>query len=261
MSPNQRQRIANAFNRAAHHYDVAAQMQQRYAIDLIEQAAKLTQAATVCDAGCGTGYNFKTIRQCFPQANLIGLDCANAMLQLAKTRIAPEGAVLQAVLEALPLAPECLDVLFCHFTLQWCDDIRQVLEQFHNVLKPHALLSLATFGDKSLHELATATHAVTGVSGVNRFLSHTQLMQTLQDSGFVIEAQRINVETLYVSAVLQLMQFLKAMGANTVLHHHWQGLGGKTRLRAYQLAYQPFANEQGKLPATFEIVLITARKK
>ncbi len=262
MQLETQQRVAAAFNRAAVYYDETAQMQQRYALDLIAQAKTLCQPTRIIDLGCGTGYNFKPLRQTFSAAALIGVDCAYDMLTYAYPRVGEDNHLIQADLDCLPFAAHSCDLLLCHFALQWSDNLATTLQDFNRVLDRKGCVSIAIFSHHTLHELATVSHAVTGQTRVNPFVSHETLLDLVESSGFTIKKQRVILETLYMTEVIQLMDYLKSLGANTVLQSPTpDGLGGKQRLRAYQMASQAFADERGKLPATFEISLVTAKKQ
>ena len=256
------QRVAAAFNRAANSYDETAQMQQRYAMDLIMQARVICHPRRIIDLGCGTGYNFKSIRQTFPDVELIGLDCAYDMLRFAQPRVGEKNYLIQADMDCLPFVTGSCDLLLCHFALQWSEDLNVTLKSFNQLLSSDGCVSIATFGSGTLNELAEVTRVVTGQSSVNTFVSQDELVTLLAMNGFSIEKQRVVIETLYMTEVIQLMDYLKTIGGNTVLQAQQQrGLGGKQRLRDYQIAYQSFADDRGKLPATFEIILVIARKR
>ena len=261
MKLEKRQRIAQAFDRAASSYDSVAQMQQRYAMDLIKHLESYCHPTVMCDLACGTGYNFKSLRRTFPQAQLVGLDIAPAMLAIAATRMGKTHALIQADLTRLPLRHTSCDLLLCHFALQWCDNLNNALCTFKHVLKTGACLSIATFGERTLQELAVVTQQVNGQSMVNQFVAQEALVALLTQQNFEIVYHRVVIETLYMTEVKQLMNYLKSLGANTVLQSQLRGLGGKQRLEAYQVAYQVFADERAKLPATFEINLINAIAK
>ena len=86
------------------------------------------QPQRLLDAGCGTGQGAQLLQAAYPATQLLRLDFAPAMLACA----AP-GAPLCADLEALPLAPACIDLYWSSMAVQWCD-LGRVLQEAARVL-------------------------------------------------------------------------------------------------------------------------------
>ncbi|RLR56943.1 hypothetical protein CKA49_36600 [Pseudomonas aeruginosa] len=76
-----KQRIANTFGKAAHHYDKYANI-QRYSGNKLMDLARHQHGQFVLDAGCGTGYFSEQWRK--KGKSVIALDLSHQMLQVAR---------------------------------------------------------------------------------------------------------------------------------------------------------------------------------
>ncbi|MBL8460717.1 MAG: methyltransferase domain-containing protein, partial [Zoogloea sp.] len=146
-APAPKRAVRAAFDKAADAYDAVAAV-QRSACDrlLALVSAQALQPRRIVDAGCGTGYALAGLHRRFPDANLIALDFAPAMLR----RHAPGLALpLCADLERLPLADASIDALWSSYALQWCHP-RKALPELARSLRPGGQLWIATLGPGTL---------------------------------------------------------------------------------------------------------------
>lgn len=54
---------------------------------IIRRCAELVEAKDILEVGCGTGYNLKRLAKCFPQANILGVDISQSMLDKASNKL------------------------------------------------------------------------------------------------------------------------------------------------------------------------------
>lgn len=108
----------------------------------------LAKPAVVLDLGCGIGSFGKRLQQHFPDAQVIGID--NAMAMLAAT----EMASVCASGERLPLRDQQVDLIFANLLIPWCADMEVCLREWRRVLRPNGLIIFSAFGRDTLHELA-----------------------------------------------------------------------------------------------------------
>jgi SAM-dependent methyltransferase len=166
--------------------------------------------------------------------------------------------------EALPFADGSLDLVVSALSLQFINDLPGTLIQIRRALKPDGLLLAALVGGDSLRELreafAAAESEVEGGASprVAPFADLRDLGALLQRAGFalpVVDSDRLIVR--YPSA-FALMRDLRRMGATNVLHERRRSaLKRATLARMAQIYAKHFADADGRLRATFEIVWLS----
>jgi len=256
--------IRLSFNRAATSYDQHAVLQREVESRLLERIEfQRLEPLTILDLGCGTGSASRSLAQRFPQANVIALDWAPAMLaKVIKDKDdygdGTDGVVrLCADMHALPLAARSIDLIFSSLALQWSYDIPAVFSAFRRVMKPNAMLIFTCFGPDTLHELKQAWRAADDLPHVNDYPDMHDIGDELMAAGFrepVMDTERLTVE---YPDVMSLMRELKGIGAHNVASQRQQGLTGKTHLQAMLQAYEQFRHDD-RYPASYEVIYGTA---
>jgi len=166
--------------------------------------------------------------------------------------------------EALPLAPESLDLAIVGLTLHWADDPVGLLVQLRRALRPDGLLLACTLGGETLTELrAVLAEAEAEEEGglsprVSPMAEIRALGGLLQRAGFAMPvADSETVETTYADA-FALMRDLRAMGEANALRTRRRGFSRRATLaRAAALYAAHFPAPGGRVRATFEIVALT----
>ncbi len=264
-----KQAIRRAFERAAPTYAAAATLQKEIARRLDDHLDEMKiQPARILDAGCGPGIGFDHLRARYPQAELIGLDLAQAMLQQARGHAAPPSLfgrlakLWQSVpevryvcgdIEALPLAKDSVDLIWSNLALQWATDLPNALRQLHRVLRPEGLLLFSTFGPDTLKELRAAFTGLDGYGHVNRFIDMHDIGDMLVHAGFAHPVMEMELITVTYPDLKGVLRELKEIGAHTVVEGQRPGLMGRREWRQLSENYERFRCE-GRLPASFEVV-------
>ncbi|WP_432721352.1 malonyl-ACP O-methyltransferase BioC [Jeongeupia wiesaeckerbachi] len=259
--------IRASFDAAASSYDAAAVLQREVADRMAERLDLVRiQPQRVLDAGCGTGYMGKALQTRYPDAQLVELDLAPAMLQIARERHA--GAGLKKLLarfernrpvqlcgdiEALPLADASVDLIWSSLAIQWCNTPDATFREFLRVLKPGGLLMFSTLGPDTLKELRAAFDGVDGYNHVNRFIDMHDLGDALSHSGFSTPVMDMETLTMTYPDVRAVMQDLKGIGAHNVTEGRRRGMMGKTAWQRVTAQYEAFRRD-GALPCSYEVV-------
>ncbi|MBS4097251.1 MAG: malonyl-ACP O-methyltransferase BioC [Sulfuricella sp.] len=259
-----KRQVRRAFDRAARSYDAAAALQREVCDRMVERLALLKFVPhTILDAGCGTGYGLQGLRRHYPEAHVVALDLAPAMLATARGK---EGwrrwlpwagrgrqSYLCGDLEALPLRAGCIDMLWSNLAVQWCNDLPALFAGMHRVLAPDGLLMFSTFGPDTLKELRQAFGELDGYPHVSRFTDMHDIGDALVHAGFSAPVMDMDRITLTYDDLAQLMRDLKAIGAHNATAGRRKGMMGKGEWRRLQAIYET-QRRNGKLPATYEVV-------
>ncbi|MES2012614.1 MAG: methyltransferase domain-containing protein, partial [Pseudomonadota bacterium] len=140
-----------------------------------------------------------------------------------------------------------------NLAIQWCNDLDQALQEFHRVLQPEGLLMFSTFGPDTLRELRIATNQQTGHTSISRFIDMHDIGDAMVRAGFSAPVLDVERFTLTYDDVKSVMRDLKSIGAHNATDGRARGLHGRGFLQQLETCYEQF-RENGKLPATFEVV-------
>jgi malonyl-CoA O-methyltransferase len=106
----------------------------------------------IVDAGCGTGFLTRQLKERFPFANVIGLDNSTAMLNHCQQQTHDINLVNANCLN-LPFADKSVDLITANLVLPWLMDFKKFLYECKRVLRPEGLLYFTALGLDTLHEL------------------------------------------------------------------------------------------------------------
>jgi SAM-dependent methyltransferase len=166
--------------------------------------------------------------------------------------------------ELLPFADASIDLAVSVLALHTVNDLPGTLVQVRRALKPDGLFLAALLGGDTLTELRQSfalaeAEIMGGVSPhVAPFGDVRELGALLQRAGFALPVADVDRVTVRYSSVFSLMHDLRGMGATKVLiERRRRPLRRTTLLRMAQLYAERFADPDGKLPATFDIVWLS----
>jgi SAM-dependent methyltransferase len=211
------------------------------------------------DLGCGMGAVARAVRARGGIEWRVAADAAEACVRGA----ARPGVAAEA--EALPFAPGSFDLVLSNLALHWTNDLPGALLQMRQILKPDGLLLATLWGGETLFELRRALiDAELDTAGgasprVSPFADLRDLGGLLQRAGFALPvADSDTIEATYPDA-LALMRDLRAMGeSNAVLERRRRFTRRATLARAAALYAAQYGRSDGRIPATFQLVTLTA---
>ncbi|MBK7044698.1 MAG: malonyl-ACP O-methyltransferase BioC [Rhodanobacteraceae bacterium] len=255
-------RVRRAFSLAAPGYDAIATLQHQVETALLERLEIIQEAPLrVLDVGAGPGRASALLRKRFAKAEVIALDLALPMLHVAKSRTGwwkPFRRVCGDA-RALPIADQSIDLLFSNLCLQWCDDLVVVFDEFRRVLRPGGWLLFTTFGPDTLTELRQSWAAVDESPHINVFIDMLDIGDRLLTAGFRDPMLDVDDYELRYSDPKLLMRELKDIGAGNADRQRARGLTGKHKLAAMLRTYERFRADDGRYPATYEVVFAQAQ--
>lgn len=257
--------VRRAFERAARQGADAAALErevERRMLERLEYMRLLPRR--VLDAGCGTGRGLGLLRSRYPRADLIGVDFAQAAVGFAsRSESLPRrlrrffhgalSAYLCADFVRLPLPAGAIDMVWSNLALAWADDPPAALREFQRVLAPGGLLMFSSYGPDTLKELKSAFSAASSARRVHPFADMHDMGDMLVACGFAAPVMDVERITLTYSRVEDLARDLKASGQTCAALDRCRTLTGRGAWHAMLAAYEG-ARQDGRLPATFEIV-------
>jgi SAM-dependent methyltransferase len=166
--------------------------------------------------------------------------------------------------ETLPFEPESLDLALSALALQFVNDLPGVLAQIRRALKPDALLLAAMIGGDTLTELrqsfaAAEAECEGGVSPrVAPFADLRDIGSLLQRAGLALPVTDVDRVVVRYDSAFALMADLRRMGAtNILIERRRLPTRRATMLRMAQIYAERFADPDGRIRATFDIIWLS----
>src|SRR5579872_1538360 len=168
--------------------------------------------------------------------------------------------------EYVPFRDASFDLIASVLALHWTADLPGALVQLRRALKPGGLLLAAMFGGQTLVELRTALFEAElaeegGVSPrVSPAIELSDAAGLLQRAGFAMPVADAETITVAYPDLLALMRDLRGMGeTNALAQRRRGGLRRATLARAASIYAERFAEPQGGVRATFDVLFLTGR--
>ncbi len=235
--------------------EIAGRMFER--LDYIKVAPRV-----ILDLNVALGTSSATFAKRFPNALVVPLDSAFGLLQkhsIPKKRFSLFGKKSTRVCgeaQALPIAAKSVDLVWSNlFALSY--DAPAIIRELKRVLKPGGLLMLSTLGPDTLKELRAAFSQADSLPHIQPQVDMHDLGDMLAHEGFATPVVDMEMVTLTYPDVKTLARDLRAAGASNLEASRRATLTGKNRWIAVERAYEKMRQE-GRLPATFEIVYLHA---
>lgn len=166
--------------------------------------------------------------------------------------------------EALPLQSQSLDAILSNLALHWVNDLPGALAQIRDALKPDGLFLASMFGAGTLSELrGCLMEAELAESGgasprISPFAGLRDAAGLLQRAGFALPVADSDTITVTYPDLFRLLADLRGMGeTNLLLDRLKRPTRRAVFAHAAALYQERFADAQGRLPATFQILFLT----
>ncbi|MFQ5533905.1 MAG: methyltransferase domain-containing protein [Sphingomonadales bacterium] len=174
------------------------------------------------------------------------------------------GPCVAADEERIPFAENSFDLIAGVLSLHWVNDLPGALIQINQCLRPDGLFIAAMFGGGTLTELRQALlHAEAEVEGgasprISPFADLRDAGALLQRAGFALPVADTETITVTYRDAFELMRDLRGMGETNAILNRRKTLSRRaTFMRAAAIYHEMFADDQGRIPATFEIIWLT----
>ncbi|HEY0877606.1 MAG TPA: methyltransferase domain-containing protein [Zeimonas sp.] len=220
------------------------------------------QPERIVDVGCGRGEGLLALKRQYPQARLVGVDAAPAVVRSARRALAPpsrgffarmlgsDGEPIAALVagdaHALPLKNASVDLVWSNLALHWFASPQRAIEEWYRVMWPGALLDFSFFGVDTFVELRTL--------GARTMSFHDMhdIGDALMEAGFsepVMDTQRL---TLSWKTPQALLEDLRSLGGNA-LRDRFRGLLGRRARDDWLRAIDSLRGSDGLIRCTVEV--------
>ncbi len=255
--------LARRLDRAAKGFVQARFLKDRAAEDIIETLGAINRHFDIAlDIGARDGAFAEALKTSDAAAKIDLLIAADL-----SERFTGPGPRIVMDEEQLPFGDDSLNLIVSALSLHTVNDLPGTLIQIRRALKPDGLFIGALFGGETLTELRgclmEAELEVRGGYGprIAPFAEGADLIDLMKRSGFampVVDSDRVEVT---YDHPLKLLADLRAMGeSNILVDRPRKGLNKAILGKMSELYFERFANDEGRVPATFEIVTLSGWK-
>jgi malonyl-CoA O-methyltransferase len=225
----------------------------------------------ILDLGCGQGACRAGLRRQFADAQWLGVDLSEAMLQSGRrerrwaqrlARWLPGKASAKghddpricASAERLPLADASVDLVFSNLMLHWHPAPHEVIDEMARVLRTGGLVLFSSYGPDTLDELRGACQRSLPGAMPMPFVDMHDFGDMLVAAGFEAPVMEVENLTLTYADPRRLIAEVRALGGNPRADRA-RSLPSGRQARALLRMLQASADGQGRIPLRFEIVI------
>lgn len=169
--------------------------------------------------------------------------------------------------EYLAFAPESIDLVASVLNLHWVNDLPGCLIQIQKALTSQGLFIASLLGGKTLHELrhviiqSEAMHKAGSSPRISPFTEVKDAGSLLQRAGFALPVTDSEIITVMYKDAFSLMHDLRAMGETNALVKRSKYFTTRSTMQTIAETYaELYADNNGHIPATFEIITLTGWK-
>jgi malonyl-CoA O-methyltransferase len=251
-------KIQRGFSESAKTYDLFSSLHRGIADKLFAQVAREHAPSVLLDVGCGTGYLTGRLKNHFPQSKIIGLDFAQGMLEVARSK---QEDIIWVLADGnhLPFSDGCFDIVISNLAYQWAEDLSRAFSEGRRVLVPSGTLACTLFGYNTCQELFQCLDEASGRAlQFVRLPDQLKIREALIASGFrnpIVECEQIKIE---FKDMYELMAWFRVIGAPHLPREGY--LGPEAVSRAASIYRGKFAYLQGSVWATFEVIRVYAKR-
>lgn len=154
-----KKKLERRFSRNAKTYDQYAVVQKEMSRTLVSKIS-IETPKRILEIGCGTGFLTSLIADQFQEAQILALDLAPGMIEVAKERLSSEnldGRITFMCADAESDFPEGpFDLIISNATFQWFNHPDAMAERILSHLTPEGQCLFSTFGSQTFNELGQA---------------------------------------------------------------------------------------------------------
>jgi malonyl-CoA O-methyltransferase len=254
---NDKTEIGNAFNAHASDYVKAAKVQREIGDRLFERLDWIKlKPRYILDLGCGPGTFSRQLKKRYPDALVIGLDLAHAMLREAKSLQGwrCKWGLVHADMTRLPFASGLFDLVFANQVIHWANPLSDVIREINRVMAPNGCLMFTMPGPDTFKEIRQSFASADQHAHVNHFPDMHDVGDCLMSEYFQDPVMDMEMLTVHYPGLLPLLHALKSQGVRNINSNRNPGLTGKQSWRKFEESMARYCTPEGKYPLTYEVV-------
>ncbi|XP_077997022.1 arginine-hydroxylase NDUFAF5, mitochondrial-like [Glandiceps talaboti] len=247
----------------AHVYDY---LKDEVAFRVSDRLRDITRKFPIAlDLGCGKGHIAKYMRDDMVDS-LYQCDISEKMLETCSSCEDVPTFKVMCDEEFLPFKENSLDLVVSSLSLHWVNDLPGALRQINLCLKKDSPFIGAMFGGDTLFELRCSLQlAETEREGgfaphISPFTDVRDVGNLLTRAGFNLLTVDIDEVTVNYPSMFEVMHDLKGMAENNAAWSRKLLLHRDTMMAAASIYKEMYANEDGSVPATFQILYLIGWK-
>jgi malonyl-CoA O-methyltransferase len=254
--------IARGFSQAAPHYDEWAGVQRQLAEGLVHRIPPSLSPASIVDLGCGTGLLSRLLMDLYPAAHLIGVDLAEGMIEVCRTRWAGDARAEFHVadVDQGPPAGWVPDLVACNCSAQWFEGGEVTLTRWARILAPGGVWACTLLLEGSFEELVEAYPEATGRRFPGLRLPSAEMGRRLAHAAGlkvrVCEEERLMP---HYPRALDALRYFHGIGA---IPRHGEAVSvlSPALTRRLLQCYEEGANAQGEVVVTHRVQYLVAER-
>jgi SAM-dependent methyltransferase len=169
--------------------------------------------------------------------------------------------------ELIPFATNSFDIIISTLNLHWVNDLPGSLAQLHHTLKEDGMIIASMFGIETLRELKQAIMASSIENNqavtprISPFIDIRDASALLQRTNYKHPVADSELITVNYANAFDLIKELHYMGeSNKLLKRHDHFITRGEIAKIAEKYHELFADDEGRINATFEIVTMTGWK-
>jgi|EP00945_MAST-04E_sp_MAST-4E-sp1_P006388 NADH dehydrogenase [ubiquinone] 1 alpha subcomplex assembly factor 5 len=223
------------------------------------------------DVGSFSGHVYRSLNEyknVYEIEKLVQCDISEKMLDLGKQRNgtaeSPDAIATEYVQAdeeiSLPFDSGSFDLAISSLNLHWVNDLPGALKEINRCLRPDGVFVGSILGGETLKELRSSLLLAEqeregGVSTHVSPMAHVgDIGQLMQTAGFAIPTIDTDIITIEYPDAFVLMEHLQGMGENNAVLTRREHVSRDTMLAAASVYQSLYGNEDGSVPATFQII-------
>lgn len=218
----------------------------------------------VLDIGCGTGNMAVLLGGILTKAAICATDLAVPMIEKTRERLGARALLSASDCEALPFIDSTFEIIVSSLAYQWAHNPAQAFKEAARVLKQNGRFFFATLGPATLGELRFCYNEASEgrrYPGPEEYPGTDVLTSHIREAGLEPVSMERHIVRKRYSSLYCLIRTLKMIGAAPD-HKDKNGSAqsGMTLRRAGRVYDELFASPEGGIIATYEVILVSAKK-
>lgn len=204
--------VSTRFGTSSYRYENVTPVQEAMGLRLLAQVQQMVpdeNVRKILELGCGTGRLTRRLAAIYPEALIVSVDISPEMISYARKQYPHAHYVVADAEDYIFELQQEFDLIISNATIQWFEKLEATLIKTKSLLASGGLLAIATFGERTFIELATAFNQAYDLNHMQR-RSHVVTMPSVADLRSILPGAIFTEEEFY-SAFNDVRAFMKSI--------------------------------------------------